>query len=351
MRKILLFTMLFGLTFLLSACFGEEIINQEESDEEVIEEVKKAEKLTEEWLRSTPTYKERGGDNLKIVEMEEKEDGIYEVFASFETDYPGYGKIDSELATALKETEHEAHIIIENNEIVQAMLNEEFDMIEEVRHVEITESEIDWLKEVINREQERREEEPLDGKELQEVAEDRALRNAVVNLLFDEWEVVVSHKEICEELMKIIKKDGWEEIGITDIETFFEFQSEERGYSSQEIIDDIKFEIQEKKLYGMISRTIEVDEETIEANEEEFREIYKEYTEESGGFIPYEEFFERFRLEILEEEITGAIIEELDRKLDKSILVVIEGDAVMSPVKDELIELEEDLTISEDETR
>ncbi len=326
MTKKIFFVILFLLMLFPIACEEEESekgeeVTEEKAEEEVEEKEKtpaeSTEELVKDWISATTTFVERKGKDLEINEVTEKEEGVYEVSATFLTEFVGYGEMENEIATAPKETMHEILVVVEEEEVVQATLNEEFDEIKGKRVVEIHQSDLDWRKEVVNRSLERQEKNPLEGEMLLEVAKDRQLRHEIAGLLFDEWEINISQEEIENEILDLIEEDGWQGSGIDDLETFFQFQEEVRNYDSREIIEDIEFELSLKELYEKIDSNMDVEEETLKA-------AYEDYVEETSEDISFEEAEEMLRQELFSEKITDNIVSELERKREKADVVIVE---------------------------
>lgn len=297
--------------------------DEAEEEEEMAEEAKE---LAKEYLRNTPTFKERGGNNLRIVETKEKE-GKVEVVASFETEFAGYGSLECEIITAPKETHHEAVLLVEGKEVVEAMLNEEYDIVAKERLVEVTEEEIKDQKEIINSKREREEDSLLEGEELQKEARERIMRVAVRDILFEEWSITISQDEVEEEILQIMEEGGWKDAGIETVDAFFEYQQEKRNYSQQEIVQDIILDLGMSEL---VREKLDVG--RIEILEEEIKEAQEQIEEKAGEDIAFEEVEEA----LFGRRLSEIIIGELERKREKSVLLV---DGI---VVDPDVELEED---------
>lgn len=87
-----------------------------------------AEKIAQNWiLENSPTYLERGGDNLIHATTDSLNDHLYEVIFDFEADFAGYGSVDDEEMNAQFITPHTTVVRVDKNKVTSVVTDEIFD--------------------------------------------------------------------------------------------------------------------------------------------------------------------------------------------------------------------------------
>lgn len=106
------------LAFIVIGCVKSAPITEESSQQ-----------LAEEFVRNSPTYS-FDGMNLEHEETlyADKCDQCYTFVFTFESRHAGYGDRTGQMLAQVI-TPHEAHVSVENGEVVSALLDEEWDMI------------------------------------------------------------------------------------------------------------------------------------------------------------------------------------------------------------------------------
>ncbi len=112
----------------------EEGLIEEEEDEDIVEPDRErpffgsdAGLLAEEWIKTeSPTFTERGGDNLRLLDTEEVDESVFEVSFSFEPTYSGYGPVEEGEDLEEAESSHVIVITIDRREVVEAVIDDEF---------------------------------------------------------------------------------------------------------------------------------------------------------------------------------------------------------------------------------
>ncbi len=86
--------------------------------------------IAEEWvLENASTFTERGGFDLQYEDIEETEEGVYEVTFHFDSEFAGYGPVEEEEAYAQVITPHSIVITVKDGEVVKAITDEVYDEI------------------------------------------------------------------------------------------------------------------------------------------------------------------------------------------------------------------------------
>ncbi|GEM_PF-2791975 len=96
--------------------------------EEVEYTQEEAEVIASEWVReNSPTYLERGGEDLTLQSAEELDRNVYEFVFAFEAMFAGYGPVEEDEMAAQVITDHLIRVVVENGQVVEAITNEEYD--------------------------------------------------------------------------------------------------------------------------------------------------------------------------------------------------------------------------------
>ncbi len=84
--------------------------------------------IAEVWIiENSPTYTERGGEDLTLQHEEVLTDNTYEFTFAFEAMFAGYGPVEEDEMAAQVITEHEMVVVVENGEVVEAITGEVYD--------------------------------------------------------------------------------------------------------------------------------------------------------------------------------------------------------------------------------
>ncbi len=110
-------------------------------EEEIEKEIEGKVYIAKEWIKeNVETYSQRGGHDLEYIRTVEVEENIYEITFEFNSLFAGYGPLE-EAADAQVITSHIIVLVIENEEIVSAIINEEYDEIGNKKIKEIEDDE------------------------------------------------------------------------------------------------------------------------------------------------------------------------------------------------------------------
>lgn len=132
MRKIAVLTILLimGLAIMLLAACDDESETPTPSDYELREQSRQ---IAEEFVRSSPTFQFDGIDE-SLMQLDTEEPAGIEAWKftyEFESAYPGFGDRSSDESLAKNVTRHEAEVTVSKNEITRAILDGEWDMVDQ----------------------------------------------------------------------------------------------------------------------------------------------------------------------------------------------------------------------------
>ncbi len=86
--------------------------------------------IAEEWaLENVKTYTERGGSNLRHIRTVETGEDSYEITFEFDSNIAGYGEVGEDEMSAQVITPHTLVIIVQNGEVVSAIVDNLYDEI------------------------------------------------------------------------------------------------------------------------------------------------------------------------------------------------------------------------------